>query len=168
MRAPSWIIPALCLATSSAFAQQHDAKERAQLAKALKNVKTTLAQGLAAGEREGKPISARFDVDKGPLELVVYVAKGDGFSEIHVDPKTGKIAKVEEINGGAELAEARGQSEALSSAKLALREATERIVKMHPGARAVSVTPRVQSGHPVADVVLLKGSRFSAVTGRLD
>jgi hypothetical protein len=168
MRAGAWIIPALCLVSTGAWAQQHDAKERTRLAKALKSVQTTLANGLLASEREGKPISARFDVDRGALELVVYTAKGDGFSQIHVDPKTGKIAKVEEIDGGAELAEARAQSEAMTSAKLALHQATERIVKMHPGSRAVSVTPRVQAGHPVADVVLLKGSRFSAVTSRLD
>ncbi len=168
MRAGAWIIPALCLVSTGAWAQQHDAKERAKLAKALKSVKTTLANGLLASEREGKPISGRFDVDKGALELVVYISKGDGFSQIHVDPKTGKIAKVEEINGGAELAEARGQSEALTSAKVALHQATERVVKMHPGSKAVSVTPRVQAGHAVADVVLLKGGRFRSVTGQLD
>jgi uncharacterized membrane protein YkoI len=168
MRAHLWIATAISLASAGAWAQQHDEKERAELARALKNTKVTLEKGLLVSEPEGKPISARFEVDNGGLELSVYAAKGDQFTDVKVDPRTGKVSKAQEIKGGGDLAEARTQSESFAKAKLSLRAATERAVKANPGSRAVSVTPRVRAGRPVAEVTLLNGSRFKTVTERLD
>ncbi len=168
MRTDSWILAAVCFASTAAWAQQHDEKERAELAKALQKTKVTLEKGLLASEGEGKPVSARFEMQKGTLELLVYTAKGERFSQVTVDPQTGKAGKVEEIKGGGDLAEARSQSEAFSKAKRSLRAATERAVKANAGARAVSVTPSVRAGRPVAEVTLLTGSRFKTVTERLD
>ena len=169
MRGKVWVITGLCVASVGAQAQQHDENERAQLAKALKDTAITLEKALLAAEHEGTPISAKFEVQKGKIELSVYAAKGgDRFAEINVDPKTGKISKVEEIKGGGDLAEARNQSESFTRAKLSLRAATERAVKANPGGRAVSVAPSVRSGRPVADVTLVAGNRFKTVTERLD
>jgi hypothetical protein len=162
----AWIFTAICLAGFRAPAQQHDEKERAALANALKSVKLTLEKGLLASEAEGRPISAKFDVEKGAVTLSVYAMKGERFAQIAVDPQTGKVARVTEIRGGSELAEARAQSEA--QAKVSLRTATQRAVQANPGSRAISVTPTASGGRPVAEVMLLLGNRFKAVTQRLD
>jgi uncharacterized membrane protein YkoI len=169
MKRKVWVIAGLLLASVNARAQQHDENERAQLAKALKDTKITLEKALLAAEPEGRPISAKFEVQRGKIELTVYAAKGgDRFAEVNVDPSTGKVSKVEEIKGGGDLAEARSQSESFTRAKRSLRAATERAVKANPGGRAVSVAPYVRSGRPVADVTLVTGDRFKTVTERLD
>ena len=45
------------------------------LAAAMKNVPTTLEKGLQASERTGKPISAKFEVEDGKLQLSIYTMK---------------------------------------------------------------------------------------------
>jgi hypothetical protein len=168
VKAHYWILAAACAASSAARAQLHDEQERAELAQALQKTKVTLEKGLLASESQGKPVSARFEMQKGALELLVYTAKGERFSQVRVDLQTGKVGNIEEIQGGGDLAEARSQSEASSKAKRSLRAATERAVKANVGARAVSVTPSMRSGRPVADVTLLTGARYKTVTERLD
>src|SRR5947209_3529604 len=75
-----------------------DDKDHAELAKALKDAKIPLQRGLAASAKEGKPISAKYEVEDGKLQLSVYTMKGgDKFSEVIVDHKTGKVAKAEPI-----------------------------------------------------------------------
>src|SRR5438552_16976208 len=76
-------------------AQQYGAKGEAKLAKAVSGAKISLAKGLAASAREGKPISAKFELEHGVLQLSVYTAKSGQFSEVIVDYTTGKEAKVE-------------------------------------------------------------------------
>ena len=73
---------AWCFAMPISWAQPHDDKERAELAKALKGVKTPLQQGLTASAKEGKPISAKYEVEEGKLQLSIYTMKGDNFSEV--------------------------------------------------------------------------------------
>jgi hypothetical protein len=41
--------------------------------------------GLRASEREGKPISARYEIEDGWLQLSVYTTKNSGFEEVIVD-----------------------------------------------------------------------------------
>jgi Flp pilus assembly secretin CpaC len=60
----------------------------AALATALKDVTATLQGGLKASEPEGKPISAKFELEDGKLQLSVYALKGDDFVEVVADPKT--------------------------------------------------------------------------------
>src|SRR5215471_14943131 len=132
----------------TAFAQSD--KEKAQLAAALPSAKVTLEAGIMASEREGKPISAKFEVEEGKLQLSVYTMKGDKFSEVIVDHQTGRIAKTEAITGGEDLAAAKQQAEAMAKAKSSLRTAVEAAVKANSGFRAVSVMPTLKSGKPVA------------------
>ena len=70
-------------------------KEHAELAKALKGVKLSFEKGLSASESQGKPISGKFEVEDGKLQLSVYTMKSDKFSEVIVDHKTWKVAKTE-------------------------------------------------------------------------
>src|SRR6201993_762421 len=69
----------------------------AALAAAVASIPTTLEKGLQASESAGKPISGKFEIEDGKLQLSVYTMKGDKFSEVIVDHKTGKIAKAEAI-----------------------------------------------------------------------
>jgi uncharacterized membrane protein YkoI len=149
-------------------AEKSDDKEHAELAKALKGVKTSLEKGLSASESQGKPISGKFEVEDGKLQLSVYTMKGDKFSEVIVDHKTGKVAKTEAITGGGDLTAAKAQSGAIAKAKLSLRAATENAVKANKGFRAVSAMPSLKDGHPVAEITLVKGDEFKTVSEKLD
>jgi len=153
---------------STVWAQKYDDKEHAELAKALKGVKTSLEKGLSASESQGKPISGKFEVEDGKLQLSVYTMKGEKFSEVIVDHKTGKTAKTEAITGGEDLSAAKAQSGAMAKAKVSLRNATEKAVKANKGFRAVSVTPSLKDGHPVAEITLVKGDEFKTASEKLD
>jgi hypothetical protein len=159
----SWL-----LAGHMSWAQKSDDKEHAELAKALKDAKVSLEKGLSACESQGKPISGKFEVEDGKLQLSVYTMKGDKFSEVIVDHKTGKIAKTDAITGGGDLTAAKAQSGAMANAKVSLRSATEKVAKANNGYRAVSVMPSLKDGHPVAEVTLVKGTEFKTVSEKLD
>jgi hypothetical protein len=155
-------------AVATGWAQKSDDAEHAELAKALRDAKISLQRGLAASTKEGKPISAKYEVDHGKLQLSVYTAKGDKFSEVIVDHKTGKVAKAEPITGGDDLTAAKAQSEAMAKAKRSLDAAASEAVKENKGYRVVSVMPALKDGHPVADVTLVKANEWKTVSEKLD
>src|SRR5262245_50151212 len=142
--------------------------EQAQLAKELSGVRVPLAQGLSASKREGNPISAKYELEEGKLQLSVYTEKNGKFSEVIVDHKTGKIAKAEPITQGDDLTHAKAQSEAMAKAKRSLEAAASKAVNENKGYQVVSVMPMVKDGHPVADVTLLKGAEWKTVAEKLD
>jgi len=156
------------VASPIGWAQNYGDAEHAELAKALKDAKITLQRGLTASAKAGKPISAKYEVEHGKLQLSVYTMKGDTFSEVVVDYKTGKVAKAEPITGGEDLTAAKGQSEAMAKAKRSLDAAASEAVKENKGYRAVSVMPALKDGHPVADVTLVKGTEWKTVSEKLD
>ena len=100
------------------WAQKSDDAAHAELAKALRDAKISLQRGLTASTKEGKPISAKYEVEHGKLQLSVYTMKGEKFSEVIVDHKTGKVAKAEPITGGDDLTHAKEQAEAMSSGEV--------------------------------------------------
>ena len=158
---------AWCLAGPS-WAQKDEDKEHAQLAKAMTQAKVSLQRGLTASAKEGKPISAKFEMEEGKLQLSVYTMKGDKFSEVIVDHKTGKVAKAEPITQGDDLTAAKAQSEAVAKAKRPLTAAAGEAVTENKGYRAVSVMPAIKDGHPVAEVALVKGTQWKTVAEKLD
>ncbi len=145
-----------------------EAKERAELAKALTGTKVTLQSGLTASASQGTPISAKFEVDNGKLQLSVYTRKGTSFSEVVVDPKSGKVEKAETITDKGDLEHAAAQKAAMDKAKSTLLSAADNAVKSNSGYRVVSIFPQMKAGHPVADVTLLSGNAFKAVSEKLD
>jgi len=157
---------ALLLAPGPGWGAQKD--EDAELAHALKGVKVSLKQGITASTAKGKPISAKFEVEDSKLQLSVYTEKGGEFSEVLVDPKTGRVAKVEKIEEGDDLAAAKEQTETMAKAKTGLGAAADAAVKKNPGYRPVGVTPSLKDGHPVADVSLIKGDEVKTDSERLD
>src|SRR5713101_366374 len=96
-----------------------EAGESAALAAAMKDASATLQGGLKASEREGTPISAKFEIEDGKLQLSIYTMKGDAFMheafmEVVADPQTGAIAKAEKITDADDLKAATSQSAAMA------------------------------------------------------
>lgn len=149
-------------------AQENKAQEQAELAASISAAKISLQQGLSASASKGKPISGKFEVESGKLQLSVYTMKGNKFFEVIVDHTNGAIAKAEEITSGDDLTAAQVQNEAMSKAKISLSEATGRATSASEGFRAVSVLPTIKNGHPVAEITLAKGNDFKSVSEKLD
>lgn len=164
----SVVLIASLLVVPTARAQHDTDKEHAELGKALGAAKVPLQQGLTAGGREGKPISGKYEVEDGKLQLSVYTAKDGTFSEVIVDHATGKVARAEPITKPDDLSAAKSQSEAMAKAKRSLNAAVAEALKANKGFRAVSVYPAMKDGHPVADVTLVKGSEWKTESEKLD
>jgi len=150
------------------WAQKYDDPEHAELAKALKDVKFSLQKGLSASAREGRPISAKYEVEHDKLQLSVYTMKGATSYEVIVDHTTGKVAKVDPITSSEDLTAAKAQSEAMAKAKRSLEAAASEAAKENKGYRVVSVMPALKDGHPVADVTLVRDSEWKTVSEKLD
>ena len=140
-------------------------QDDAALIKAMSGAKVTLQQGLTASEHEGRPISGKFEMEDGKLQLSIYTEKNGKFFEVIVDHMTGSIAKTEPITEGDDLADAKSQSTAMKNAKTSLKQAVDKTVGLN---LAVGVTPQVQDGHPVASISLAKGGKLQTATQRLD
>ena len=77
---------ALLLRTATGYAAENAEHEKMEteeaaknapaLAAVLKEAKVSLANGIKASEKEGKPISGKFELEDGKLQLSVYTMKG--------------------------------------------------------------------------------------------
>lgn len=163
---------AICAIAFSAFglpaANAEDAKQAALLA-ALKNAPATLEQGLKVSEKDGKPISAKFEIEDGKLRISVYTMGGTDFREVIVSPDNGAMQAAEKITDGDDLKNAESQRAAMAKAKLTLAAAVEQAVTQNAGARAVSIIPQsMDYGQPVATVTLLHDGTFKTFAVKLN
>jgi len=133
----------------------------------MKEAKVSLASALQASEKTGTPISGKFEIEDGKLQLSVYTMKGDKFFEVIVDHKTGKVVKTELITGGDDLTAAKKQAAAMAKTKRSLREVVLKVEKANAGYQAVGVTPEIEGGAVQADVALLKGTDSKQVEEKL-
>jgi Peptidase propeptide and YPEB domain len=131
--------------------------------KYMRSAKVSLQEALKAAESEGQPISGKYEVHEGQLQLYVYTAKDGKFSEVLVDQNTGKVAKSEAITAGNDLADAQKQMEAYSKSKTSLKTAVSQAELANPGYQAVSVTPRLSNGRPVAVVSMVQGTQVRSI-----
>ena len=145
-----------------------DERDQTAVVKALPQAKVSLNQGLLASAHEGTPISVKFEMEDGKLQLSVYTMKADKFSEVGVDPISGKVVNVEAITQGEDLEAAKAQSDAMRKAKRSLAAALQEAVKANKGYQAVSVIPSLKEGHAVAEVILAKGEELKTVDEKLD
>ena len=143
-------------------------EEQAELANAMSSAKVSLQQGFMASEREGQPISGKFEVEDGKLQLSIYTAKEGKFFEVIVDHMTGNIAKVEPITEGEDLTHAKTQKAAMDRAKVKLADAANKAKGQVGDVLAVSAVPELKDDRPEASVVLLAGKRFSTVSQPLN
>ena len=92
----------------------------------MANAKVSLQDGLETATTEGQPISAKFEVDDGKLQLSVYTVEAGKFYEVIADHTTGKVSKTEEITEGEDLSAAKSQNEAMRKATTDLKTATSK------------------------------------------
>src|SRR6266516_6713454 len=158
----TWLVPVLAVAAvywgSTLAAQDKD------VAKAVLSARASLARGLAASASHGRPISAKFEMEDGKLQLSVYTATGGKFFEVVVDPNSGAVVKTEPIGEGEDYTAAQGQSAAMAKAKVSLRAAVGSALRGNAGFRAVSVTPSLKDGRAAAAVTLAKGEELKTVS----
>jgi hypothetical protein len=140
----------------------------ATLIRALQGAKATLQGGLQASEGEGQPISGKFEIEDGKLQLSVYTMKNGSFMEVVLDPVTGVIAKSEKITEGDDFKAAKEQSAAMAKAKRSLRAATETAIASNAGARAVSIVPELKGARPVGQITLEQGGNIKKIEAPLD
>ena len=140
----------------------------AVLAKALQQASLPLEKAMKLSEREGKPISAKYEIEHGALQLSIYTQKGDRFSEVIVDLKSGAVAKDEWISDTDDMKAAQAQAAAMAKAKVWLAVAAELAVEANAGYRAISVMPKLDGDSPVAVVTLMKGDEVKKVSEKLN
>ncbi len=171
------VTSALGVVALASFAGQRPAlaigpdQEQAELANAMSSAKVSLQQGFTASEREGQPISGKFEIEDGKLQLSVYTAKEGQFFEVIVDHTTGNVAKVEPITEGEDLDHAKSQKAAMDRAKIKLSDAASKSKGQAKGeteAVVVSVVPELKGDHPEATIVLVAGKKFSTASEPLD
>lgn len=146
---------------------------RESLTRAMQGAWLLLESGLGVSGREGTPLSAKYEIDDGAFQLSIYTSKNgtpqsEAFVEVIVDYSAGIVLKAAPITDEGDLAAARAQKEAMDRAKRSLAEATAAVVKANAGYRAVSATPRLDNGQPVAEVTLVRGNDWKVVNERLD
>jgi uncharacterized membrane protein YkoI len=151
-----------------AYSEETPGAAAQKLADQVKGSKVSLERGLQVSTKEGTPISGKFEIEDGKLQLSVYTEKAGRYYEVVVDHKSGKIAKVEEITSGDDLTAARAQAEAMTKAKRSLRDAVNAAQIAHKGFHATSVTPSLKAGHAIATVTVNKGHESRTVTEKLD
>ena len=162
-----WSVLALILWVIPADAAMSD-KEKADLAPVVAGAKVTLEQGLATSKKNGKPVSAKFEIENGKPQLSVYTIKdGNKYFEVIVDHTSGEIAKADPITGGDDLAAAKKQADGLFRATRELREAVKEAKRDNPGYQAVSVWSEMQGSHSIATVTLVKDNDWKTVVNDL-
>lgn len=154
-------------------AEPSSAAGRDALARALAGVWLPLESGLVLSSTQGTPISAKYELEDGVLQLSVYTLKvdtfsGDSFSEVIVDFSTGMIDRTDAVVDGEDLSAAQSQKAAMAGAKRSLGAVTADAVNANPGYRAVSATPSLNGGHPVVEVILLRGADWKVLSAPLD
>ena len=162
------IAAASALLVGGLSAQAEEEMNPAAMAKALQQASLPLEKATKLNEREGKPISAKYEIENGALQLSIYTMKGDRFSEVIINHTTGAVAKDEWITDAEDMKAAKDQAAAMAKAKVPLDVATENAVKANAGYRAVSVMPKLEANRPVATVTLLKGEDVKKVNEKLD
>jgi hypothetical protein len=166
MKRTSWLTLVLALAAvcwGATLAAQEESSQAA-VASAVMTARVSLERGLAASASHGQPISGKFEIEGGHLQLSVYTAKGGKFFEVMVDHTTGKVVKAEQITEGEDLTAAQSQSAAMAKGKGSLRAAVEQALRGNAGFRAVSVTPSLKDGRAVADLMIAKGQELKTAS----
>jgi hypothetical protein len=143
-----WVVPAGAAMSDS---------EKAALAPLVGSAKVTLEQGLVTSKKNGKPVSAKFEIENGKPQLSIYTVKdGTKYTEVIVNQNSGEIAKAEPITGGDDLADAKRQNDGLFRATRELSEAVKEAKRANPGYNAVSVWSEMKDNHSMATVLLVK------------
>jgi len=165
-RIPSIVAAMLFAAGTPAWAEEQT--NPAELAQAVPQATVSLAHGMKASESKGNPISAKYEIENGSLQLSVYTMDRDQFTEVIVDHWSAEIAKAEPITAGNDLKAAGEQGAIMAKAQVKLGAAVDRAVQANAGYLAVEVEPKLEAGRPVAAITLMKGQDVKKVAVNLD
>ena len=152
----------LALAGWSSWAEEE--MDPAAMAAALTQASVTLERGLKAGEHLGMPISAKFEIENGALQLSVYTMKDGRFSEVIVDHKSGDVRTSKQITDGDDLKAAEVQGAAMAKGWIDLSAALDDAREANAGYRAVSIEPVLKEGRAFARIVFMKGADVRTVS----
>lgn len=139
----------------------------AALAKALPQASIMLEQGLKASEQMGLPISAKFEIEHGALQLSVYTMKDGRFVEVIVNHRSGTIDVSKPITDSDDLKEAEAQNAAMAKGWMGLDTALDNALVANAGYRAVSIEPELKGGQAFARITLMKGTDVRKVSEAL-
>lgn len=165
---PLVLVYSLTLLFAALPSWAEDEANAAALAKALPEATVSLEQGLKASGRDGTPISAKYEIENGALQLSVYTMNRDQFSEVIVNHKSSAIEKSKAIIEGDDFKAATVQGAAMSKAKISLEAAVGNVLKALPGYRAIGIEATLENGHPVATTTLMKENDVKKVMEALD
>jgi hypothetical protein len=145
-------------------------EERDVLARALARAGLPLGRGVVLSAPHGTPISAKYALAGGTLQLSVCTLKtdsfsGDIFSNVIVDVRSGAIATVEVIT---DAGDAQSQKAAMAGAGRSLEAVTADAVKANAGYRAARAMPSLVRGRPVLEVLLVRGREWKVASEPLD
>jgi hypothetical protein len=166
---PNMRVAGLALAVGLLFSfvstqVQAEDTDQAALAEALEAASATLEDGLRAGGLVGQPISAKFEIENGQLQLSAYAVTGEDYAEVFTSTSAGILMAKEKITDIEDLEAAAGQKKAMELATTTLSAATARALRQNNGSRAVSVIPELQAGRPVAKITLLSRGGLKTVS----
>lgn len=136
----------------------------ADLAKALQAKHVALSAGLTGAATAGKPISAMFEYEDAKLKLSVFVQKAGTFSEVFLDPATGKVLSTDKLTEDDDIKVTKKYSAAIMNAKVSLESALQKALAANAGYTAVQIVPAIRNGDTVALITLIKGTTFKKVT----
>jgi hypothetical protein len=130
-----------------------------QLGKQMAAAKLTLDQGIAAATKQGKPISAQYEIDEDThkFQLSVFVSNGDDLIEVLVDYVSGAIKESGNVTGD-DIKDAKKQRSAMAKATMSLADAVTAAAKANAGYQVVQIVPALSAGKAVATLKLIKGT----------
>jgi len=139
----------------------------ADLKQAVGAAKTTLAQAIAAAEKEvsgGKVLEAGLEIEKDATFFEVVVLSGEAVKEVKVDAASGKVLGVkEEKPEEDEVEELAAVKKALGTVKVSFSLALEAAAKEVKDGKAFAVELEVEDGKPEYEVKLLQGEKVLKV-----
>jgi len=123
--------------------------------------KVSLEQGLTASTNAAKPISAKFEIEDGKLQLSIYTAKGDAVFGGRGRPQHGE-GRQDRSHHKAGKTFRPGQktqnTKRWPRRSSRFHGALAKVLKANAGFRAVSIFPALRDGHPrAAEIALTKG-----------
>lgn len=157
-----WVVGALALGvmafvSTAAWADEDYNKQLPAVAKNLKNAKLTLADGIKAAAKDGKPISAQYEIDEDThkFQLSVFVSKGSDLLEVIVDHNTGADNVLGNVIGD-DITDAKKQKRGMDKATMSLADAADAAAKANAGYQVVQIVPALKGSDCVATIVLIK------------
>ena len=170
----NWVIgmAALGIVTvvgTAAWADEDYDKTIPAVSKNLAKAKLSLAAGINAAAKAGKPISAQYEIDEDShkFQLSVFVSSGSELLEVLVNYTSGAPGDAENVTGD-DIKDAKAQKKAMDKAKMSLADAVNAAVKDNSGYQAIQIVPALDGSDSVAAVKLVKGTDVKTVKEKLN